>query len=661
MSIFSLTNRRNCKLMFAIAFLLSITLACASANRSRSPAPRPQAQPSSTERSTGVATLESRVTDVYHLPKNSARSLVAPGTIQPVSTGDGINVSTRGEALLRFREMLQARIFRDSQLEVEPSVDPTVSAAIYLASGALYSTVSSQSGKHIQIATDGSQVIVTGTEFWVHYDAARRITWVVVLTGRVRVAASGMTVTVPAQFQTWIKTGLPPDPPVPATRLLADTLIFPRIDDLTNGAIADGTVLANPQCTTVAATALLVEPGLTQGSIPLTASTHFEAEARSANGSFIFGQGGWVIATALSCPYNLANLPVKELTPRTLATPTATAVRQPPAEPFAVTSVVATAGPIASAVCPARLEFLGTITTNGVGSVTYRWERSDSTATAIESIKFNGAGSQRVNLNWPLNNSFDGWVRLHVLTPISMFSSPTSVKLICAPPTPVPPPTPPIVPTTSGKVTMISVDVKPSQSKNCPTTFEFYANIQANGATLVSYQWERSNSVNSPIEQIVFKTAGVKQIVNSWKINKSFSGWQRLRILSPNQLASIGVPIILVCAAEPDTKAPAAPTIIRPADGAKFSCKSPVFLEWEAPADFSGIRNYRVRMQRSLDGKNWEDAHIWDPVIDKSVDIDPFKQCGRRYRWRLYARDGAGNQGQVSAWAYFSINFAPEP
>jgi len=65
--------------------------------------------------------------------------------------------------------------------------------------------------------------------------------------------------------------------------------------------------------------------------------------------------------------------------------------------------------------------------------------------------------------------------------------------------------------------------------------------------------------------------------------------------------------------------------------------------------------NYRVRLQITS-GSDWTDVKIWDPVSTTYLNANAETMCGGIYRWRLFARDGAGNQGQVSDWAYFQIN-----
>jgi hypothetical protein len=81
---------------------------------------------------------------------------------------------------------------------------------------------------------------------------------------------------------------------------------------------------------------------------------------------------------------------------------------------------------------------------------------------------------------------------------------------------------------------------------------------------------------------------------------------------------------------------------------------SKVILGWAKPFDPSGIASYRVRLQIKTP-HDWIDKKIWDPVKATQVNATDETTCGGVYRWRIFARDRAGNQGAVSDWAYFGI------
>lgn len=112
----------------------------------------------------------------------------------------------------------------------------------------------------------------------------------------------------------------------------------------------------------------------------------------------------------------------------------------------------------------------------------------------------------------------------------------------------------------------------------------------------------------------------------------------------------------------PDTTGPPAPTILEPANDLRIPCGMPVSvsLSWEAPSDPSGIDSYRVRLQEF--GADFSGEQVFDPVTTSQLDVSIETGCGKSYRWSVLARDGAGNQGVASDWAYFDIDSAtPAP
>jgi hypothetical protein len=97
-----------------------------------------------------------------------------------------------------------------------------------------------------------------------------------------------------------------------------------------------------------------------------------------------------------------------------------------------------------------------------------------------------------------------------------------------------------------------------------------------------------------------------------------------------------------------------APGIVKPKNNVTIGCPpSKIILDWTAPSDPSGIANYRVRLQ--VKTTVWKDKRIWDPIIATQVTATGEVTCGGVYRWRVVARDKAGNDGVVSDWAYFGV------
>ncbi len=85
-----------------------------------------------------------------------------------------------------------------------------------------------------------------------------------------------------------------------------------------------------------------------------------------------------------------------------------------------------------------------------------------------------------------------------------------------------------------------------------------------------------------------------------------------------------------------------------------LSCMANVILDGKAPSDPSGIAHDRVRLQKKARA-NWVDGKVWDPVSATQVTANPKTECDNLYRWRVRARDNAGNWGPYSPFATLGI------
>jgi hypothetical protein len=96
-----------------------------------------------------------------------------------------------------------------------------------------------------------------------------------------------------------------------------------------------------------------------------------------------------------------------------------------------------------------------------------------------------------------------------------------------------------------------------------------------------------------------------------------------------------------------------------PAEGLVLDCRSSQDLAWlPVQDDGGGPVKYDVELQYELKVNQWESAHTWKSVTGKSVTAggDEGIDCGRKFRWRVRAYDGAGNYSAWSAWSRFSIS-----
>lgn len=101
-------------------------------------------------------------------------------------------------------------------------------------------------------------------------------------------------------------------------------------------------------------------------------------------------------------------------------------------ESFQVSNIIVDASPVTfTAKCPAVFSLTGEITANGPGAVTYRWDKSDGSSSADQTITFAGLGSQTVSTQWSGPPTGAGWAKLHILTPKEVVSSPANFTNGC--------------------------------------------------------------------------------------------------------------------------------------------------------------------------------------------------------------------------------------
>jgi hypothetical protein len=98
------------------------------------------------------------------------------------------------------------------------------------------------------------------------------------------------------------------------------------------------------------------------------------------------------------------------------------------AQKFQVTGAVLKADDMENkGPCPRTINFSGSITTNGPGTVSYTLIRSDGATGPIMTLDFKEAGSQPVNTDWTLGGPglphFEGWQAIKIISPNPLESS----------------------------------------------------------------------------------------------------------------------------------------------------------------------------------------------------------------------------------------------
>jgi hypothetical protein len=107
---------------------------------------------------------------------------------------------------------------------------------------------------------------------------------------------------------------------------------------------------------------------------------------------------------------------------------------------------------------------------------------------------------------------------------------------------------------TSFAVTSVTASVNPPFfSGTCPTTFNSYTLITANGPGTVTYRWEDSEGGIKSTESLYFSGAGSQSVSTTWPVGLSGTVWVRLHILSPNETLSNQASFTLICASAPAT------------------------------------------------------------------------------------------------------------
>src|SRR5213594_3082484 len=89
------------------------------------------------------------------------------------------------------------------------------------------------------------------------------------------------------------------------------------------------------------------------------------------------------------------------------------------------------------------------------------------------------------------------------------------------------------------KVTGASLRANPgAYIGHCPVHVEFFGSITAEGGGTVKYTFTRSDGAKGPVETLTFSSSGTKKVRTDWQLGGDFSGWEAIKILSPNQIES---------------------------------------------------------------------------------------------------------------------------
>ncbi len=143
-------------------------------------------------------------------------------------------------------------------------------------------------------------------------------------------------------------------------------------------------------------------------------------------------------------------------------------------------------------------------------------------------------------------------------------------------------------------VTSVTASVTPSYFYGtCPKMFNFSAVITVNGPGTVTYKWERSDGAIAPDESITFAAAGSQMVTDSWTLGASYSGWQRVKILTPNVTFSNQANFTLSCHAVTSVTAS-----VTPSSHTNFLCSSTKKFNFSAVITVNGPGTVTYRWER---------------------------------------------------------------
>ncbi|MEZ4886445.1 MAG: hypothetical protein R3E32_17040 [Chitinophagales bacterium] len=101
------------------------------------------------------------------------------------------------------------------------------------------------------------------------------------------------------------------------------------------------------------------------------------------------------------------------------------------ATPKVTSATLSAVNPNVAGKCSQTIQFKGSISFNGTGTVQYRFTRSDGATAPIQSLHFAGAGTKSVSTTWQLGKSYQGWQGIEILSPNNLQSNRANFTLRC--------------------------------------------------------------------------------------------------------------------------------------------------------------------------------------------------------------------------------------
>lgn len=75
-------------------------------------------------------------------------------------------------------------------------------------------------------------------------------------------------------------------------------------------------------------------------------------------------------------------------------------------------------------------------------------------------------------------------------------------------------------------------------SRTCPATLNFNGVIRSDRAGEVQYRFLRSDGASAPVKTVRFDRPGSRRVTTTWRLGRSYTGWQQIEVLYPQSALS---------------------------------------------------------------------------------------------------------------------------
>ena len=100
-----------------------------------------------------------------------------------------------------------------------------------------------------------------------------------------------------------------------------------------------------------------------------------------------------------------------------------------------ITATLNADNPSYSGICPADINFKGTITTDKPGKIQYKFVRSDGVIQPVETLEFNTPGAKEITATWlscdPGTKRYEGWQSINIVYPEERQSNKANFSVTC--------------------------------------------------------------------------------------------------------------------------------------------------------------------------------------------------------------------------------------